>query len=94
MAAQNCFNLKPFNKIKEKRIKMKKTILTALIVISSIGLFAQPVPPPYAPNGHGNNDDQAAGAPIDGGLSILLIMGAAFGAKKIQLLKKKATAIE
>ncbi|NVN95787.1 MAG: hypothetical protein HXX18_10945 [Bacteroidetes bacterium] len=53
---------------------MKKTILTALIVISSIGLFAQPLPPPYT---HGETTDQP-GAPIDGGLSFLIMMGAAF----------------
>lgn len=63
---------------------MKKVILTALIVIGSIGLFAQPLPPPYS---HGETTDQP-GAPIDGGLSILMLMGAAFGVKKVYILKK------
>lgn len=69
---------------------MKKTILTALIVISSIGLFAQPQPPAY-PHGQATTDQPAA--PIDGGLSFLLIIGAAFGYKKINTLKKISTKI-
>jgi len=66
---------------------MKKIILTTLILISSIGLFAQPLPPPYI---HGETTDQP-GAPIDGGLSFLMLMGAAFGYKKINTLKKMST---
>jgi hypothetical protein len=66
---------------------MKKIILTTLILISSIGLFAQPLPPPYT---HGETTDQP-GAPIDGGLSFLMLMGAAFGYKKINALKKMST---
>jgi len=69
---------------------MKKVILTALIVIGSIGLYAQPLPPPYS---HGETTDQP-GAPIDGGLSILLLMGAAYGAKKVYILKKTSTEVE
>jgi hypothetical protein len=69
---------------------MKKIILTTLILISSIGLFAQPLPPPYAPGSHGETTDQP-GAPIDGGLSFLMLMGAAFGYKKINALKKMST---
>jgi len=71
---------------------MKKVILTALIAIGSIGLFAQPLPPAY----HGETTDQepATPAPIDGGLSILLLMGAAYGAKKVYILKKTSTEVE
>ena len=58
---------------------MKKFILIVFIAISSIVLYAQPVPPPN--NGHGLSGDQN-GAPLDGGLSILLILGAAYGGKK------------
>ncbi|MFZ4400700.1 MAG: PID-CTERM protein-sorting domain-containing protein [Bacteroidales bacterium] len=71
---------------------MKKTILTALIVISSIGLFAQPLPPDY-PHGQTNNDQPAGSAPFDGGLSLLLIMGAAFGIKKVSIIKKNSVEI-
>jgi hypothetical protein len=72
---------------------MKKVILTALIAIGSIGLFAQPLPPDYPPGTHGAETDQP-GAPIDGGLSILLLMGAAYGAKKVYILKKTSTEVE
>ena len=69
---------------------MKKIILTALIAISSIGLFAQPVPPPDGGGaaGHGLGGNQS-GAPLDGGLSILILMGAAYGAKKVYRFKKQ-----
>ena len=70
---------------------MKKVILTALIVIGSIGLYAQPLPPAY-PHGEATTDQPAA--PIDGGLSILMLMGAAFGVKKVYILKKTSTEVE
>lgn len=39
-------------------------------------------PPP--PSGHGAGGNQGpAGAPIDGGLGILLVMGAVYGGKKL-----------
>jgi len=68
---------------------MKKLILTALIIISSTGLFAQPVPPPSGGGngGHGLNGNQQ-GAPLDGGLSILMLIGAVYGAKKAYGFKK------
>jgi len=68
---------------------MKRIILTAIIVAGSIGLFAQPLPPYYGGT-HGQSEDAPAAAPIDGGLSILLVLGAAFGTKKIHQLRKKA----
>ena len=64
---------------------MKKlTIITLIIISSGIRLFAQPLPPFV----HGSTTNQG-GAPLDGGLSILLIVGAAFGTKKVYCLKKK-----
>ncbi|MFZ4400639.1 MAG: PID-CTERM protein-sorting domain-containing protein [Bacteroidales bacterium] len=68
---------------------MKKIFLTALIIISTNCIFSQPLPPDY-PHGQATNDQPAA-APIDGGLSILLVLGAIFGARKIYILKKKST---
>lgn len=67
---------------------MKKIIITALIAFSSVGLFAQPIPPPTGGPGvgHGLNGNQ--GAPIDGGLSILMLLGAVYGAKKVYSLRK------
>lgn len=68
---------------------MKKIIITALFIISlsftSTELFAQGPPPP--PDGHGESTNQGAGegggAPIGGGLGILLALGAAYGGGKI-----------
>jgi hypothetical protein len=65
---------------------MKKIILITLLSFCSIGLFAQPLPPAYP---HGTNGDLPA-APIDGGLSILLALGAVYGAQKVYILKKKS----
>lgn len=43
---------------------------------------ADPPDPPPPPSGHGQNGSAPAGAPIDGGLGILLAMGATYGGKK------------
>ncbi len=71
---------------------MKKLILTAFIAFMSMGMYAQPVPPPNSGGtggGHGLNGSQPVGAPIDGGLSILIALGAAYGAKKVYRFKNK-----
>jgi len=62
---------------------MKKLILIAFIAFCSTGLFAQPLPPPTSHGASGNQQ----GAPLDGGLSILLILGAAYGSKKLHMRK-------
>ncbi|MFZ4414057.1 MAG: PID-CTERM protein-sorting domain-containing protein [Bacteroidales bacterium] len=66
---------------------MKIYILTALIAICSILLNAQPIPAGGA--AHGQIGNQPAGAPLDGGLSILLLLGAAYGVRKIHFKKNK-----
>lgn len=67
---------------------MKKTILTIVIVLGSLGIFAQPLPPSGA--GHGTGANQPGnGAPLDGGFSIILLIAAAYGGGKIHLLRKK-----
>lgn len=67
---------------------MKKILITALFLLSisftTSELFAQVPPPP--PGGHGEGGNQPAnggGAPIGGGLGILLALGAAYGGKKL-----------
>ncbi len=68
---------------------MKKIILTIAIILGSICLYAQPVPPPPTQGTSGNQP--GGGAPIDGGLSVLLLMGAIYGTKKtIQIFKKES----
>ena len=56
-------------------------VLTCILSFSSVILFAQDPPPPLPPANHGNDGD-SRGAPIDGGLGILLAMGAAYGGYK------------
>ncbi|MCK9421671.1 MAG: hypothetical protein M0Q38_03650 [Bacteroidales bacterium] len=46
--------------------------------------------PPPPPGGHGTSGNQApAGAPIDGGLGILLAMGAVYGGIKLYQARKE-----
>jgi len=68
---------------------MKKIIVQLILVItftlSAQALLAQGAPPP-PPGGHGSSQNQPAnggGAPIGGGLGILLALGAAYGGRKI-----------
>ena len=69
---------------------MKKLIVQVVLVIglsfSSMALLAQGAPPP-PPGGHGSSQNEPAneggGAPIGGGLGILMALGAAYGGRKI-----------
>jgi hypothetical protein len=68
-----------------------KKIRTVLVITMLMALpllnFAQPLP--YQ-NGNGSQVGQnPVGAPIDGGLSILLFLGAGYGARKIAQMRKK-----
>ena len=72
---------------------MKKLIRTLVIAIflmaAPLFIFAQNPPHPGGGSGPGTgNVPVGGGAPIDGGLSIMLLLGAAYGAKKIQQQKK------
>jgi len=65
---------------------MKKCILNILIALTFVlwtdTAFSQTAPPP--PGSHGLNTNQSGGgAPIGGGLFILLGLGAAYGGKKL-----------
>lgn len=68
---------------------MKKFIYLSLIAVLlslSIAVMADgPPPPPPNPSGGGD----PVGAPIDGGLGILLAMGAAYGGKRLYKARKK-----
>lgn len=68
---------------------MKKIILTIAIVLGSLAGFSQPVPPPGSHGQNGNQNPAGGGAPIDGGLSILLAMGAIYAATKVYQMKIK-----
>ena len=71
--------------------KVKQII--ALMIFLSIPLWMTAQPPhPNGGSAPGPNNipvgGQPIGSPIDGGLSILLAMGLAYGAKKVYQLKK------
>jgi hypothetical protein len=59
-----------------KANKMKKIVSTLILTMLVLVVFAQP--------GNPNNP-----VPIDGGISLLIAAGAAFGAKKIYDARKK-----
>ena len=66
---------------------MKKNIklLIVAVLISSLPLLSLGQNPPH-PNGgggpSGGNTPVGGGAPIDGGLSIMLLLGVAYGSRK------------
>ncbi len=73
---------------------MKKLIIKSIFVVClmflpmlTTQLFAQPQPPTIPGTGHGQTGDQ--GAPLDGGLTILVLMAAAYGGGKAHALRKK-----
>ncbi|HOI31531.1 MAG TPA: hypothetical protein PLC47_02100 [Bacteroidales bacterium] len=61
-----------------------KILLFALFALNASILFSQGAPPP-PPSGHGGDTNQPAGngAPIGSGVGILLVLGAAYGGKKV-----------
>jgi hypothetical protein len=69
-----------------KKILAKLLLLTVLIA-GSQQLISQPPPPPGE---HGEPGNQNAGnAPIDGGLGVLLVLGAAYGSKRLYDMRKE-----
>jgi len=68
-----------------------KTLSILFLVLLTHSLQAD-TPPPTPPGAHGQAGNQApeagGGAPIDGGVTILLVLGAVYGTKKIFAVKK------
>jgi len=73
-----------------KKSLRKILIIFFLSIIGTTGAFAQSNPPP-PPGDHGTGSDQTTGegAPIGGGVAMLLTMGAAYGGKKYYDYRKK-----
>jgi len=72
---------------------MKKLFATAaFLVICAVALISQTPPPPNGgenPTEPGSgNTPVGGGAPIAGGIEILLVLGAAYGGKKVWDFKK------
>ncbi len=59
--------------------------LTVPFVMNSV--FAQDPPPPPDGGGGGGGGGPVGSTPIDGGMSFMLILGAAYGAKKNYIKK-------
>lgn len=70
---------------------LKRITLTVLVVYSlTLGFNAiGQVPPPPPAGGHGQSGNREGGAPIGGGLFILLGLAAAYGGKKLYDIRKE-----
>lgn len=66
---------------------LKKHILTLILTAVNLVIFAGPPPPP--PPGVGPACWPPPCIPIDGGITLLMVAGAAYGAKKLYNFKKK-----
>lgn len=72
---------------------MKKVLriitVMAFLLAAPVFMFAQNPPHPNGGSGPtGGNTPVGGGAPIDGGLTIMMVLGAAYGAKKVYKPKK------
>ena len=66
-------------------MKKIKYIIACLLIAFTLNVFSQPNPP--GNHGSGNNEAPGGGAPIGGGLLILLGLGAVYGGKKLYNLR-------
>lgn len=67
--------------------KIKAALIIAMLASLPLLSLTQPLP---SQNGNGSNVGSIpVGAPIDGGLSILLVLGAGYGATKLFEMRKK-----
>ena len=73
------------------KIRLIAAVLTiSLLTISPLVLNAQGGDPPPPPSEHGTSGNvPGRGAPIGGGVSLLIILGAAYGGKKYYSYRKK-----
>lgn len=68
--------------MKNTLINISKAFAILLLVGISFSSFAQPADPP-GDNDGSNNMTPGGGAPIGGGIIILLSLGAAYGGRKV-----------
>jgi hypothetical protein len=74
------------------KFKYQLFSVLCVILIWPAALMADPPDPPPPPSGHGQNGDAPVGAPIDGGMGILLALGAAYGG--VRLWKSRKLKVE
>ena len=66
-------------------------VLVAIMAFPLLSLCDVPPPPPV---GGGGGTPGPVGAPIDGGVGILLAMGMAYGGKKLYAMRKEKDKLE
>ena len=77
--------------IKAMKTNIRKLILILLFIVAPVSMLMADDPGPPNPGGDpSGNGGQPIGAPIDGGLSILLSLGMVYGGWKAYKLKKQA----
>jgi len=76
------------------KVIFKILLVSFFLLIFQFALVAQnsPPPPPPAGGASGDSNDTGGGAPIGSGLTIMLMLGAAYGSKK--LLNKNSDEIK
>ncbi len=77
--------------------KVKYLLIGLIISICSVSLNAQSGGPPPPPGGHGSGNDfnsPGGGAPIGSGVGILLVLGAAYGGRKIYKFMKERESLD
>ena len=68
---------------------MKKAIILAIfLTVTTFSLFAQ-APPPPDNAGTGGGPVGSSNAPIDGGLSIFLLLAGAYAGRKVSVENRK-----
>ncbi len=70
---------------------IKILVVTFLLFAAYLTIQAQSVPPPPPPGGgqSGGNNVPGGGAPVHGGLGIMLLLASGYGVKKIHGVIKK-----
>ena len=63
--------------------------LSFFMIVQPSWADGPPPPPPGGGHGGGGNAPPGGGAPIDGGLSFLLLAGAGYGARKLYKVRNK-----
>jgi hypothetical protein len=73
-----------------KKITFKTFLLTGLMMFFTLVMYAQnPPPPPEDPSGNNTNAPVGGSTPVGSGLTILLLLGGAYGARKVYSMRKK-----
>ena len=70
-------------------MKKKIILLAAILTVTTFSLLAQAPPPPPDNASTGGGPVGSTGAPIDGGLSIFLLLAGAYAGRKIRVENRK-----